>query len=324
MPNITTRGVLVTGAAIVAAVAMAASADTLAVLGGAVGWGEKMRWSLPVSVDVLALVSGLVWLTNGLPEAARALGRWLTLVTVVGSMVLNATGHLVSTAHIVTGPPLVIAVSAVPPLAAALAVHLAAMTAQGHKGPQTDTVPVPPPAAADTAPVATDTARVPVRVGADTVTDTDEPTDTPASQTDTTERGADTASESTGAVSVSTGAPATHPAESTDTATVPVPTRSGDEYEGFEVADPWAPKTDTEPAAEAEAETDPAARTHVMPNAGGRLTDAELDAVVVLLIRETDPPRSYRQMEDRFRELGYSASAARLRAAWGRVAAPAN
>ena len=74
-------------------------------------------------------------------------------------------------------------------------------------------------------------------------------------------------------------------------------------------------------ADDTETDTD---RTHVMPNAGGRLSDAELDAVVVLLIRETDPPRSYRAMEDRFRELGYSASAARLRAAWGRVATPAH
>ncbi|WP_331756788.1 DUF2637 domain-containing protein [Streptomyces sp. NBC_01506] len=309
MSKISTRIVLVSGAAIVATVAMAASADTLAALGGAVGWGREMKWSLPVSVDVLALVSGLVWLTAGLPEAARRLGMWLTLVTVVGSMVLNAVGHLVSTQHIVAGPPLVIAVSAVPPLTAALAVHLAAMTAQGQKGPKTDTATVSTQSLADTVPVPADTPRVPVRAGADTATGTDEPTDTDAPRNDTTAPGADTWGASADALPV----PLSAPADTTDTATAPVPTPAGAEFAGIDTVGEWAPETGT---------ADDTARSHVMPNAGGRLSETELDAVVILLARETDPPRSYRQMEDRFREMGYTASAARLRAAWGRVTVP--
>lgn len=295
MPKLNTRVTLVSGAAIVATVAMAASADTLATLGGAVGWGEVMKWSLPVSVDVLALVSGLVWLTAGLPEAARSMGQWLTLVTVVGSMVLNATGHLVSTDHIVVGPPLVIAVSAVPPLAAAMAVHLAAMTAQGHKRPRTDTATVSTQPLTDTAPVPADTPRVPVRVGADTATDTDDVTDTDGPQNGTASLPADTATPGSDALPVS------------------LPTPSGVLIDtGARAHDEWmTDDTDTDTA-----------RSHVMPNTGGRLSEAELDAVVVLLARETDPPRSYREMEARFRELGYTASAARLRAAWGRVVAP--
>ncbi|MFF4709771.1 DUF2637 domain-containing protein [Streptomyces sp. NPDC001297] len=281
MPKINTRAALVSGATIVAAVAMAASADTLATLGGAVGWGAKMRWSLPVSVDVLALVSGLVWLAAGVPVKARSLGQWLTLVTVIGSVVLNAVGHLVSTGHIVVGPLLVIAVSAVPPLAAALAVHLAATTAQGGHGPETDTAPVSTRALADTIPAQTGTPRVPARVGADTGTDTADADDTARAGTDTAALPADT-------LPVPYSAPETEAADAYDT------------YD-----------TDAD-----------AARSHVMPNTGGRLSEAELDAVVVLLARETDPPRSYREMEARFRELGYSASAARLRAAWGRVTAP--
>lgn len=117
------RITIVAGAALVAAVAMAASADTLADLGRSVGWGHRLAWSLPVSVDVLALVAGLAWLAAG---AGRNLGRVLTLITVGVSVLLNAVGHLVSTGHLTTGPLLVIAVSAVPPLAAALAVHLGA------------------------------------------------------------------------------------------------------------------------------------------------------------------------------------------------------
>ncbi|MFJ2477753.1 DUF2637 domain-containing protein [Streptomyces sp. NPDC087659] len=302
MKKFSTRGVLVTGAAIVATVAMAASADTLATLGGAVGWGEEMKWSLPVSVDVLALVSGLVWLTAGLPEAARSLGRWLTLVTVGGSMVLNAIGHLVSTNHIVVGPPLVIAVSAVPPLAAALAVHLAAMTAQGGRGPKTDTAPVSVPAATHTGIGTADTARVPVRVGADTGTGTVDAGDTARPGTDTAALRTDTMAAPTDMLPVPVQTPA-------DTA----PARRGYELDTF--AERAVP-------ADADVTAPDTARPLAMPETGGRLTDAELDAVVVLLIRETDPPRSYRQMEDRFRELGYSASAARLRAAWQRVTAP--
>ncbi|WP_189879271.1 DUF2637 domain-containing protein [Streptomyces bluensis] len=119
----TQRILIVAGAALVTVVAMAASADTLAALGRAVGWGTVLAWSLPVSVDALALVAGLAWIAAGV---GRKLGQVLTLTTVAVSVILNAVGHLVSTGHLKTSPYLVIAVSAVPPLAAALAVHLGA------------------------------------------------------------------------------------------------------------------------------------------------------------------------------------------------------
>ncbi|WP_416985453.1 hypothetical protein [Streptomyces sp. T028] len=119
----TQRILIVVGATLVTVVAMAASADTLAALGRAVGWGAVLAWSLPVSVDALALVAGLAWIAAGV---GRKLGQVLTLTTVAVSVILNAVGHLVSTGHLKTSPYLVIAVSAVPPLAAALAVHLGA------------------------------------------------------------------------------------------------------------------------------------------------------------------------------------------------------
>lgn len=131
------RALIVIGATLVAVVAMAASATTLADLGRAVGWGTILAWSLPVSVDVLALVAGLAWLAGG---AGRGLGRSLTLITVAVSVSLNAIGHLVSTEHLKTGSYLVIGVSAVPPLAAALAVHLGATV----NADRTDTPAVQP------------------------------------------------------------------------------------------------------------------------------------------------------------------------------------
>ena len=57
---------LIIGAALVAAVAMAASAATLAALGRKVGWPSPLHWALPVSVDVLALVAGVRWLAAGI------------------------------------------------------------------------------------------------------------------------------------------------------------------------------------------------------------------------------------------------------------------
>ncbi|MEV6512931.1 DUF2637 domain-containing protein [Streptomyces sp. NPDC051642] len=122
-PTTAQRALIVTGATLVAVVAMAASATTLSDLGRAVGWGEILAWSLPVSVDVLALVAGVAWLAGG---AGQALGRVLTLITVGVSVLLNSIGHLVSTRHLEASSYLVIGVSAVPPLAAALAVHLGA------------------------------------------------------------------------------------------------------------------------------------------------------------------------------------------------------
>ncbi|MGO4755874.1 DUF2637 domain-containing protein, partial [Streptomyces sp. 2MCAF27] len=135
---------LVVGAGAVAGIAMAASAATLASLGEAVGWHEPLHWSLPVSVDVLALVAGVAWLAAGVSPAARKLGRTLTLVSVVVSVVLNAISHLVGTGYMVVGPQLVIGVSAVPPLAAALAVHLTAAVVTNPPAKVGDGAPAEP------------------------------------------------------------------------------------------------------------------------------------------------------------------------------------
>ncbi|MCZ4103813.1 hypothetical protein, partial [Streptomyces sp. H39-C1] len=162
--NVNLRTALIAGAALVAAVAMAASAATLAELGSWVGWASPLHWALPVAVDVLALVAGVAWLAVGVAPAARSLGRTLTLVTVVVSVVLNAISHLVTTDHMVVGPWLVIGVSAVPPLAAALAVHLtaaitttapAAALALGDTAPEpvvTEVSPAPEPVSAEPVP----------------------------------------------------------------------------------------------------------------------------------------------------------------------------
>ncbi|GAA3042545.1 hypothetical protein GCM10010519_76880 [Streptomyces lactacystinicus] len=61
----------------------------------------------------------------------------------------------------------------------------------------------------------------------------------------------------------------------------------------------------------------------VRPQSAGALAPAiqgeDLDAIVAQLRAETDPPRSYRSMAQRFREEGHKASESALRDAWRRV-----
>jgi len=153
--NITRRHVVIAGAVVVAGTAFAASADTLANLGQSVGWAEWLSWSLPVAVDVLAMVALIAWFTPGVQK----LGQWMTAASVVTSVVLNALGHLVATGHLNVGPAMVIGVSAVPVISMALAAHLAAEVAapSDHQDDQEVTAEVTAPAPAPvTPPVAQD------------------------------------------------------------------------------------------------------------------------------------------------------------------------
>lgn len=142
--NITRRHVVISGAVVVSVTAFAASADTLATLGRSVGWNEWLSWSLPVAVDVLAMVALIAWFTPGVQK----LGQWMTGASVVTSVVLNALGHLVATGHLNVGPGMVIGVSAVPVISMALAAHLAAEVAApgDHQDDQDVTAEVTTPA----------------------------------------------------------------------------------------------------------------------------------------------------------------------------------
>ena len=147
--NITRRHVVIGGAVVVAVTAFAASADTLATLGRSVGWNEWLSWSLPVAVDVFAMVALIAWFTPGVQK----LGQWMTGTSVVTSVVLNALGHLVATGHLNVGPGMVIGVSAVPVISMALAAHLAAEVAApgDHQDDQEVTAEVTTPAPAEVA-----------------------------------------------------------------------------------------------------------------------------------------------------------------------------
>ncbi|MFG2919566.1 hypothetical protein ACGF0D_42705 [Kitasatospora sp. NPDC048298] len=99
---------------------------------------------------------------------------------------------------------------------------------------------------------------------------------------------------------------------------VPVPEARREEVPGqmlFEEAD-TDPGTAADTADEVEEE---APQEQPIPQPGVQLADIELDMVVLMIRSETNPPRSFREMETRFRELGYIGGADRLRAAWKRV-----
>lgn len=248
-------------AVVVGVVAMATSARTLAALGEAVGWTQtvgplSMGWALPIAVDALALVGGLAWLTTPKDSGARQAGVWTTVGAVAASIVLNGAGHLVELDRYTPGTKTVLVISAVPPVVAALVLHLVHLVASAR----TDTATVSAIADIDTA--------VPERAE----------TDTAAPQFDTA-------------------------GDTGDTPAVPECAASVDETGPGEYAVTMGDTNDT----------------GIVPEPGGRLSDAELDAVVVVLTNETAPPRSYNELEARFRELGYVASAARLRAAWKRA-----
>lgn len=137
---------LIVGASAVAAVAMAASSFTLAELGTAIGWTQWqgwLAWALPISVDLLAAVAGVAWLAKGVAPKARRLARTITLVAVATSVALNAVSHLVQSGTLKVAPWLVIAVSTVPPIVAAVGLHLVVTVARTARQQQSATRPLP-------------------------------------------------------------------------------------------------------------------------------------------------------------------------------------
>jgi hypothetical protein len=126
---------LVIGAGAVALVAMAASSFTLAGLGTAIGWVQWkgwLAWSLPISVDLLAAVAGVAWLAANVSTEARNLARWITIGAVTSSVALNAVAHLVESGDLLVEPWLRITVSTVPPIVAAVALHLVVTVVRGY------------------------------------------------------------------------------------------------------------------------------------------------------------------------------------------------
>jgi hypothetical protein len=128
-------------------VALSAAISSFAALLGTAtlaGWSSHTAWLLPTTVDVTAMTSTRVWLAASTPTAAaRRFARSTAFFSIAVSVGGNLTYHLTEAHVIRPGVALVIAAGAVPPLALAVVVHLAALrSADPVTATQTDVAPV--------------------------------------------------------------------------------------------------------------------------------------------------------------------------------------
>jgi hypothetical protein len=155
-PKRIARALVLAGIGIVILAAGILSFSALRRLGISAGWNPALAALLPVSIDVYALISTVSWLVLAEGTEDRKRSGINASVAVSLSVVGNGIEHL-NAFHVLTvGWPVVIAVSAIPPVVMALSVHLAVrflaeteetqtvpavtaeiMTDNGENGPET-------------------------------------------------------------------------------------------------------------------------------------------------------------------------------------------
>ena len=124
-PKRIARGLVLAGIGIVILAAGILSFSALRRLGISAGWNPGLAALLPVSIDVYALISTVSWLVLAEGPDDRRRSGINASVAVSLSVVGNGIEHL-NAFHVLTiGWPVVIAVSAIPPVVMALSVHLA-------------------------------------------------------------------------------------------------------------------------------------------------------------------------------------------------------
>ncbi|MBS2533274.1 DUF2637 domain-containing protein [Catenulispora sp. NF23] len=124
-PKRIARGLVLAGIGIVILAAGILSFSALRRLGVSAGWSPGLAALLPVSIDVYALISTVSWLVLAEGKADRQRSGINASAAVALSILGNGIEHL-NAFHVLTvGWPVVIAVSAIPPVVMALSVHLA-------------------------------------------------------------------------------------------------------------------------------------------------------------------------------------------------------
>jgi hypothetical protein len=136
------RFLLWLGLTVVTVAAVAASFSTLAGLAAFTGWGHRLSWLLPASLDALGMTACIVWLDPAASSETRNYARWATWVAAGLSIIGNGVGHLASTGHLTQGLFLVLLVGAVPPAALTTTVHLIVRVTE-KAAPVPDAAPVP-------------------------------------------------------------------------------------------------------------------------------------------------------------------------------------
>lgn len=124
-PKRIARAFVLSGIAVVILAAGILSFSALRRLGISAGWNPLLAALLPVSIDVYALISTVSWLVLAEGKADRKRSGINASAAVALSILGNGLEHL-SAFHVLTvGWPVVIVVSAIPPVVMALSVHLA-------------------------------------------------------------------------------------------------------------------------------------------------------------------------------------------------------
>ncbi|MEV4917845.1 DUF2637 domain-containing protein [Streptomyces tirandamycinicus] len=117
---------LYAGMGTVGAAAAASSYAALQDLAVRTGWWMQLSWLLPLTIDAYAMTAVRVWLGKSTRnDHARAWAKANAIGAIVLSVAGNAVDHAIAARVIPVGWPLIVAVSAVPPIVLGLLVHMA-------------------------------------------------------------------------------------------------------------------------------------------------------------------------------------------------------
>ncbi|MCI3276253.1 DUF2637 domain-containing protein [Streptomyces cylindrosporus] len=116
------------------AVGLAAAASSYAALQDLAvrtGWWPWLSWLLPLTTDAYAMTAVRVWLGHSTRNAkARAWAKANAIGAIVLSVAGNAVDHAIASHVIAMSWPLIVAVSAIPPVVLGLLVHMAHLRTQ--------------------------------------------------------------------------------------------------------------------------------------------------------------------------------------------------
>ncbi|MFD8034679.1 DUF2637 domain-containing protein [Streptomyces sp. NPDC059717] len=146
------------------AVGLAAAASSYAALQDLAvrtGWWPWLSWLLPLTTDAYAMTAVRVWLGHSTRNRrARAWAKANAIGAIVLSVAGNAVDHAIASHVIAVSWPLIVAVSAIPPVVLGLLVHMAHLRTLPPADPAPSTPAIqpgqqtpPPPTAAPPSPV---------------------------------------------------------------------------------------------------------------------------------------------------------------------------
>lgn len=124
-------GLLYMGMGAVGLAAAASSYVALQDLALRTGWLESLSWLLPLTVDAYAMTAVRVWLGRSTrSQPARTWAKANAIGGIALSVAGNAVDHAASAGVIAVSWPLIVAVSAIPPVVLGLLVHMAHLHGQ--------------------------------------------------------------------------------------------------------------------------------------------------------------------------------------------------